>query len=335
MQTILEDLYRGKHLDQQRTMGAIKRIMRGELNETEISALLIALKMKGENPQEIAGAARALRESATPFSRPEGQILDTCGTGGDGFGTINISTVVGLVAAECGVKVAKHGNRAVSSLSGSSDLLSKLGVKLDCSPKQSRRCLDTLNFCFLMAPQYHQGVRFAMPVRQKLKTRTLFNLIGPLANPAVPDVQLMGVYDNKLLLPMAEALHSLGCKRAFVVNGGGMDEIALHTETIVAYLNEGRIRKIVIKPEQAGLKRTSLNAVQLDNPDDIASASIEVMSGGGKEAHRQIVALNTAAALFLCDKTDNLEEGVEMALGVLASGRVATRLQAFAEMSHG
>ena len=334
MQAILEDLYQGKHLDLQRTKGTIKRIMRGELNETEISALLIALKIKGENPVEIAGAATALREFAKPFLRPQGQLLDTCGTGGDGKGTINISTIVALVAAECGIKVAKHGNRAVSSLSGSSDLLAQLGVKLDCSPLQSRRCLDELNFCFLMAPQYHPGVRFSMPVRQKLKTRTLFNLIGPLANPAAPDVQLMGVYDSKLLVPMAKALGKLGCKKAFLVNGGGLDEIALHTDTEVAYLNQGKISRLTITPEQAGLKRSPLSELQVKNPDDIATASLNIMAGTGLDAHHNVVALNAAAALLLCDKVKDLKEGVDMALSVLDSGQVVNRLHAFAEMSH-
>ncbi len=335
MQAILEDLYQGKDLNQEKAMGTIKRIMRGELNETEISALLIALKIKGEEPDEIAGAAKALRESATFFPRPQGQILDTCGTGGDGFGTLNVSTIVGLVAAECGIKVAKHGNRAVSSLSGSSDLLARLGVKLECAPDIARRCLDELYFCFLMAPQYHPGVRFAMPVRQKLKTRTLFNLIGPLANPAAPNVQLMGVYDPKMLLPMAEALHSLGCKRAYVVNGGGLDEIALHCDTSVAYLDDGCIKELVITPEQAGLQRCSLEEIQIQNPDDILSASRAILTGNGKKEHCNVVALNTAAALVLCDKVPNLASGVEMALNVMASGKVANRLQALVELSHG
>ena len=334
MQAALDTLYQGRDLNRRQTMAAIEKIIRGESNDAEIAALLIALKMKGESAEEIAAAAAALRQSARPFARPAGPLLDTCGTGGDGSGSINISTLVGLVAAECGVKVAKHGNRAVSSHCGSSDLLARLGVKLDCSAEQSRRCLDAVNFCFLMAPQYHPGVKFAMPVREKLKTRTLFNLLGPLANPAAPDVQLLGVYDAKLLVAMAEALHGLGCKRAFVVHGGGLDEIALHTETRVVQLHHGDISQFTITPEQAGLKRLPLAELQADASADMAAISLAILNGGGREAHRHVIALNAAAALLLCNKVGSLKEGTELALSVLAAGRVAERLRNFAEMTH-
>lgn len=334
MQAVLEELYQGKHLDQQQTTDTIKRIMRGELSEAEISALLIALKIKGENPDEIAGAAAALRESATPFARPPGLLVDTCGTGGDGLGTLNISTLVGLVVAECGIKVAKHGNRAVSSTCGSYDLLARFGARLDCSPAQSRRCLDELNFCFLSAPHYHPGVRFAMPVRQKLKTRTLFNLIGPLANPAAPDVQLMGVYDAGLLVPMARALGRLGCRKAFVVNGGGLDEIALHTETAVACLDNGEVTTFTFTPEQAGLARVPLHALQVRDAEACYVAALDALQGAGRIAHQHAVALNAAAVLLLCGHVEDLKAGAGMALAALASGRVAARLHAFVALSH-
>ena len=334
MQTMLEDLYKGKDLNEQQLMATMKRIIHGESNEVEISALLIALKIKGESPKEIAGVAQALRETAKPFPRPDEILVDTCGTGGDGKGTINISTITGLVAAECGLKVVKHGNRSVSSKCGSSDILAQLGVKLDCSPEQSRQCLDELNFCFLMAPIYHQGMKHAMPVRQKLKTRTLFNLIGPLTNPSQPDIQLMGVYDAKLLKPMAEALNKLGCKRAFVVNGGGLDEIALHTETNVAYLNKGEISNMVITPEEVGLERIPLEELMIDDTENTAEMMTELVSGKGKTAYRNAIAINTAAILFLADKVNSLKEGVTMALSVLNTDRVASRLHSFVEMSN-
>ncbi len=334
MQSLLEALYQGKGLSRQQSEWAMEQIVYGEANETEIAAFLVALKIKGETAEEIAGAALALRKSALPFSRPDECLLDSCGTGGDGLHTINISTLVGLVAAECGVKVAKHGNRAVSSRSGSSDLLARLGVKLDCSPQQSRRCLEALNFCFLMAPHYHPGVKFAMPVRQRLKSRTLFNLIGPLANPAAPEVQLLGVYDAKLLLAMAEALRDLSCKEAFVVNGGGLDEIALHTETQVAHLHEGAIKQFTITPEQAGLQRVPLAELQVDASEDMAAIARAILNGSGQEAHNQVLALNTAAALLLYKKVSSLKEGTELALRVLAGGRVAARLQNLAALSH-
>ncbi|WP_144393477.1 anthranilate phosphoribosyltransferase [Pleionea sediminis] len=335
MNALMESLYQGNHLDSEQTSDMIRRIVEGELSEAEISALLVALKIKGESAEEIAGAASALRASATPFARPSDLVVDTCGTGGDGLGTINISTIVGLVAAECGVKVAKHGNRSVSSKSGSSDVLQRLGVKLDASPQIAAKSLEQLNFCFLFAPMYHPGVKHVMPVRTALKTRTLFNLIGPLANPALPDVQLMGVYDPNLLVTMAEALQRLGCQKAFVVNGGGLDEMALHTETKVAYLNEGSIEQLTIAPEQAGLDRVDLRELQMDDPVEIAAALLCVLKGHGKKAHIDAIAFNTAAVLFLTDKVKTLKSGVDMAKEVIASGRVAERLEAIVEMSHG
>ncbi|NVJ50179.1 MAG: anthranilate phosphoribosyltransferase [Gammaproteobacteria bacterium] len=335
MNQILEALYQGDHLNKTQTETLVTSIVKGELSEIEISALLVALKMKGESSEEIAGAANALRASATPFARPEGNIVDTCGTGGDGLGTINISTVVALVCAECGVPVAKHGNRSVSSKSGSSDVLQRFGLKLDITPDVAARCLREENFCFLFAPQYHPGVKHVMPVRTALKTRTLFNLIGPLANPAAPNIQLMGVYDPKLLAQMAQALGKLGCEKAMVVNGGGLDEIALHCDTQVAYLDNGRVTEMTITPEQAGLKRVPLESLQLDDPDEIAAALLCLIKGIGKPEHNDVVALNSAAVLLMSEKVSSLKEGVERAKEAILSGRVAERLARVVELSHG
>ncbi|WMS87400.1 anthranilate phosphoribosyltransferase [Pleionea litopenaei] len=335
MNQILESLYQGDHLDRQQTEKLITRIVQGQLTEIEISALLVALKFKGESSDEIAGAASALRASATPFPQVQGTVVDTCGTGGDGLGTINISTIVGLVAAECGVKVAKHGNRSVSSKSGSSDVLQRFGVKLDVTPDVAARCLEQENFCFLFAPLYHPGVKHVMPVRTALKTRTLFNLIGPLANPAAPNVQLMGVYDPKLLVTMAKALQQLGCQKAMVVNGGGLDEIALHCPTNVAFLNNGEITEEVITPEQAGLEQAPLSRLQIDDPEAIAAALLCVVKGVGQREHNDVVALNTAAVLLLADKVANLAEGVKVAQEAILSGRVAQRLARIAELTNG
>ncbi|NVJ61024.1 MAG: anthranilate phosphoribosyltransferase [Gammaproteobacteria bacterium] len=334
MNAIMETLYRGEHLEKEQTEQVIQQIVNGELGEAEISALLVALKIKGESAAEIAGAASALRASATPFKRPVGTVVDTCGTGGDGFGTINISTVVGLVAAECGVKIAKHGNRSVSSKSGSSDLLQRFGVKLDVTPDVAAECLEKENFCFLFAPLYHPGVKHVMPVRTALKTRTLFNLVGPLANPALPNVQLMGVYDPDLLETMAYALKNLGCEKAFVVNGGGLDEIALHCETNVAILENGNVTLTTFKPEDAGLERAPLKSLQISDPDEIAAALLCVIKGVGKKEHQQVIALNTAAVLLLNNAVDNLEQGVSVAMEVIQSGRVEKRLKRIAELTN-
>ena len=208
----LNTLYQGQSLSRESTRDAFGQVVRGEVDPIVLASLLTALKIKGETPEEIAGAAEALLAEARDFPRPDYEFCDIVGTGGDGLNTINVSTTSALVAAACGLKVAKHGNRSVSSKSGSSDLLDKMGIKLDMSPAQARRCLDELGICFLFAPQYHAGVRHAMPVRQALKTRTLFNVLGPLINPARPTYQLMGVYAPELVRPIAETLLALGLK---------------------------------------------------------------------------------------------------------------------------
>lgn len=208
----LNTLYQGQSLTRDAARDAFGQVVRGEVDPIVLASLLTALKIKGETPEEIAGAAEALLAEARDFPRPDYAFCDIVGTGGDGLNTINVSTTSALVAAACGLKVAKHGNRSVSSKSGSSDLLDKMGIKLDMSPAQARRCLDELGVCFLFAPQYHAGVRHAMPVRQALKTRTLFNVLGPLINPARPSFQLMGVYAPELVGPIAKTLLALGLK---------------------------------------------------------------------------------------------------------------------------
>jgi len=252
MHDALEQLYRGQDLSRETLQQLFDVLLRGEMDPIILSSLLTALKIKGESPAEIAGAASALLAAAKPFPRPDYAFCDIVGTGGDGLHTINVSTLSALVGAECGIKVAKHGNRSVSSKTGSSDLLDKLGVRLDMSPAIARRCLDEENVCFLFAPQYHSGIRHAMPVRNALKTRTIFNVLGPLINPARPSYQLMGVYSAELVRPIAETLQQLGLPRGMVVHGAGLDEIAVHGTTQVADINEGQIREYTLTPEDFG-----------------------------------------------------------------------------------
>lgn len=240
MTVSLEGLYRGESLTAEQTEQLFGELLRGEMDPIVLSSLLTAMKVKGESPSEIEGAARALIAAAKPFPRPDYEFCDIVGTGGDGLYTINISSTAAIVGATCGIKVAKHGNRSVSSKTGSSDLLEKLGIKLDMSPETARRCLDEANICFLFAPHYHSGMRFAAPVRQALKTRTIFNVLGPLINPARPTYQLMGVYSPELLEPIAETLQALGLKKGMVAYGSGLDEIAVHGETQVAEINDGK-----------------------------------------------------------------------------------------------
>lgn len=310
-------------------------LVAGGLSDIEISALAIALKVKGERPEEIVGAARALRRAAVKFDAPAYPYADTCGTGGDGAHTVNISTAVAFVAAACGVPVAKHANRSVSSRCGSLDLLEAVGARIDAPPEVARRCLDEAGVCVLDARQYHQGIRHAMPVRKALATRTIFNVLGPLVNPASPAYQLVGVYDPDLCRPLAEALGQLGCRAALVVHGAGLDEIALHGATHAVLLKDGDCRELTITPEQAGLERAPIEALKGGGPADNARSFVKVLQGLGSQAHRDAVALNTGALLWLAGSEPDLSAGVARAQASLLAGAPYARLQDFIRLSHG
>src|SRR5687767_9555083 len=221
----LMQLYSGRSLDQSAAQGLFEELVAGALGEPMIAAMLVALRLKGETADELIGAARALRAADAPFPRPDYLFADSCGTGGDGAGTINVSTAAAFVAAAAGLPVAKHGNRSVTSRCGSADVLEQLGVKLEIGAEQSRRALDETGICFLFAPLYHPGLRHAGPVRRALKIRTIMNVLGPCVNPAEPQVQLLGVADPALLEPVARTLAALGVANALVVHGSGLDEI--------------------------------------------------------------------------------------------------------------
>jgi anthranilate phosphoribosyltransferase len=268
MREILESLCRREHMSLEQTKDIFTRLVAGELSEATIAALLIALKAKGETPEEIAGAAMAMRQAALtlPFGETVPDLGDSCGTGGDGTQTLNISTAAAIVAAEAGVKVAKHGNRAISSQCGSADVLKSCGVNIEATPKDAVKLLADLNICFLFAPQYHAGMRYAMPVRQALKTRTMFNLLGPLVNPARPKWQVLGVYDPTLSLPIARTLQLLGCTAALVVHGGGLDEIALHAPTQAAWLHDNEIETITLDAASLGLSPNRLEQLRGGTP---------------------------------------------------------------------
>ncbi|MEO8448549.1 MAG: anthranilate phosphoribosyltransferase [Gemmatimonadota bacterium] len=333
--TDLLDTLRHRSLDQVESFEAFTDLVRGHCSEIEIAALLAALKTRGETPPEIAGAAQALRASALPFPKPAYSVADTCGTGGDGAGTVNISTAAAFIAAECGVPVAKHGNRAISSRSGSADVLEALGVKLDPAPEVARRCLDEAGVCFLFAPAYHPGIKQAMGVRRALRTRTLFNLLGPLANPALPEWQVVGVYDAKLCRPLAETLQLLGCRAALVVNGGDLDEIALHGPTTAARLHDGRVDDLVLEPEHAGAPRSALAELSGGDPIESAAWLAGFLAGKASAAHQAAVAINAGAMLWVAAVASDLEEGYRVAHDAIRSGRAAKRLARLAEVSHG
>jgi len=335
VQHAIEQLITGQSLSYADTKALFDEIMQGNMSEIELTALLISLKIKGEVSDEIAGAAASMRENAVAFTTSSTQLADSCGTGGDGSNTINISTTAAIVAAAAGINMVKHGNRSVSSNSGSADLLKALGINIDMSPEQAARCLEQTNFTFLFAPHYHSGVRHAMGVRTSLKTRTIFNILGPLANPAAPEVQLLGVYNEALCMPMAQTLKTLGTKRAMIVHGSGTDEIALHGPTTVVELNNGELTQYTLNPSDFDLANYSLEQLAGEGPQYNANASLAILQGKGTVAHNAAIVVNVAALLYLTGKAETLKEGAKQVQTLLSSGQAMNTLSAIIEVSNG
>lgn len=331
----LNQLLANQHLSFEQSSALFDAIMNGQLNDIELTAALITLKFKGETSDEIAGAAASMRANAVPFTTSKTLLADSCGTGGDGSNTINISTTAAIVAAAAGINMVKHGNRSVSSNSGSADLLKALGINIDMSPEQAATCLENTGFAFLFAPHYHSGVRHAMGVRTALKSRTIFNILGPLANPAAPHVQLLGVYDASLCLPMAETLKTLGTQRAMVVHGAGTDEIALHGETNVVELNDGKLTEYTLTANDFGLANYSLEQLAGQGPEYNAKASLAILQGQGEDAHNAAIIANVAALLYLTGKASDLKTAAKHVTELLASGSAMNTLNAIIEVSHG
>lgn len=299
----LETLYQQQSLSQETAYTLFSEVLSGKVEHISLSALLIALKIKGQTSEEIAGAASAMRDNAQSFPRPDYVFSDLVGTGGDGHNTINISSAASVVAASCGIKVAKHGNRSVSSKSGSSDLFNGFGVDLMMPAETARKCLDQANFCFLAAPNYHHGMKYVMPVRNELKTRTIFNVLGPLANPASPDVGIYGVYSPDLLEPYAQTLLNMGHKNALVVHGSGLDEIALHGTTQAIHVCSGKLERKEFSPESFGIKPQPLKSIEGGDPAHNVEVIKQVFSGKGATAHTHAIAMN-AAALYQLHNLD-------------------------------
>jgi len=325
----------GGDLDQDQSEALFTTLVEGRLPDPLITAAFVALRMKGETAAELTGAARALRAAALPFPRPDYTFADSCGTGGDCSGSINVSTSAGLVAAACGLPVVKHGNRSFTSKCGSADVLEALGARLDASPEQSRAALDATGFCFLLAPFYHPGIAHAGPVRRALKVRTVMNLLGPCLNPARPDVQLLGVAAPEMLRPIAETLRALGVARALVVHGSGLDEVALHGETQAVRLSGGELEDMTLTPEQAGLEHQPVEAIAGGDPAENAARLLALLDGRASPAERSVVALNAGALLLTAGRAADLREGVGAALDAIGSGAARKLLRDFIEASHG
>jgi len=298
--------------------------LRGEPTPAQVAAALTAMRMRGETVSEITASARAMRRAATMLDHPF-EVIDVCGTGGDGLRTLNISTAVAFVAAGGGLKVAKHGNRALSSKSGTADVLAALGVNLHPSADQQRRALETAGICFLFAQAHHGAMRHVSPIRAELGFRTLFNLLGPLTNPAGARRQVVGVYSDRWVEPLARVLGALGAERAWVVHGQGMDEMSLAGETHIAEYREGAVRLFTVTPESVGLPRAEIAMLSGGEPADNARALTALLDGEAGP-YRDVVLLNAAAAFLVGDKVETLREGVALAAAVIDDGRARAAL---------
>lgn len=325
---ILKGVASGERLDAEASRLAFEAIMSGGVSETRIAAFLTALAVREPSEDEILGAARAMRGAMREIRAPE-KAIDLCGTGGDGHGTLNVSTATSFVVAGCGVPVAKHGNRNMSSRSGAADVLEALNVRIDLSPQAAEGCLAEIGLCFLFAPNFHPAMKHVAAVRRELGFRTIFNLLGPVCNPARIRRQLLGVYSARWLRPLAAVLQGLGTEKAWVVHGAdGLDEMTTTTMTNVCALTGESMREFDVEPEELGLVRVPLDRLKGGSASDNADAIRELLAGA-KGPFRDIVLLNAAAALVVADKVDTLQAGISLAGQAIdsgAAGAVLSRL---------
>ncbi len=305
----------------------MEQLVSGECSDSQIEEFLLMLREKGETAEEIAAAAKVMRKHALAFPENIPDLLDTCGTGGDNQRLLNVSTLSALVACAAGAKVAKHGNRSVSSVCGSADLLEMLGIKIDLPPEKILQCIHETGFGFFFAPAFHPATRFAMPARKKIKGKTIFNLLGPLANPAGASRQLLGVYESRLVPVMAEVLLKLGTQHAFVVYGtDGVDEISLSAETLIAEIKDGKISHSKALPEDFNLKREPLENLRVSSKEESCQTALKVIQGDVGAASK-ITCINAAAALYLAGKAKSLKEGLLLAMDALENGNVEKKLK--------
>jgi len=336
IQKAIDALSRYGHLQAEQAESVMRQIMTGGASEAQIGAYLMALSMKGETTDEITGSARAMRDEATKVpTATDADMLDTCGTGGDRSGTFNISTTVAFVAAGAGIPVAKHGNRAATSKSGSADVLAALGVNFDLSPEQVGRCIDEIGIGFLFAPMLHPAMRYAIGPRRELGIRTIFNILGPLTNPAGAQRQLMGVFAHSLTDLLAQVLKDLGIKSAMVVNGyGGLDELTVTGPNRISYLEEnGAISHLDVDPTELGFHMASIDDLKGGESDDNAEIARRILNGADRGPKRDIVLLNAGAAIMTGGRASSIPDGIVMARDSIDSGAALQKLDALIEFS--
>jgi len=322
------ELVNGNDLSLEQTRKVMNQIMSGEATNAQIGSFLTAMRTKGETIDEITACAMVMREKCTKI-HPKTDVLDIVGTGGDEVSTFNISTVSSFVIAAGGVPVAKHGNRSVSSKCGSADLLEALGVNINLTAEQSAKNLDEIGICFMFAPTYHASMKYAGPVRKELGIRTIFNILGPLANPAGANMQLLGVYDENLVEPLANVLNKLNVKRGMVVHGhDGLDEITLTDTTTICEITDGKINSFFITPEQLGLKRCQLSDLIGGEKEENALIALDILNGK-RGPKRDVVVLNSAFCLYLSHNDITLRDCVKMAEDIIDSGLAKKKLDDF------
>jgi anthranilate phosphoribosyltransferase len=335
----LEQLLAGRDLAHVDMLAVMQQVMGGELTPAQIAGLVIALRQKGESVDEITAAAEVMRALSTKVEIADNtHLIDTCGTGGDGIQTFNVSTVSAFVAAAAGAKVAKHGGRSVSSTCGSADVLEALGVNVNLTPQQVAKCVSDIGIGFMFAPNHHSAMKHAAPVRRELGVRTIFNLLGPLTNPANAKRQVMGVFSKDLTLKLAKVLKNLGSEHVLVVHGAdGMDEISFTGDTFVAELKDGKISEYTLNPAQFGLKIHALKSIRVENAEQSKAMILDVLAGksnaGTQSAARDIVLLNAGAAIYMAGLQASIHAGVEHAAKVIDSGAAKQKLNDLIRLS--
>ena len=316
----IEKISSGDSLKKEEIKKVFLSIMNNECNDAEIISFLMTLKTKGESVEEITGAAEVLREMCHKLNLPSDKLVDTCGTGGDGQNTFNVSTASAIVASAAGVKIAKHGNKSISSKSGSADLLEHAGINIDLNEEQSKKCFEEHGITFMFAPKYHKAMKNVAKVRQSIKTRTIFNVLGPLSNPANAKFQILGVYDKKLVTPIAKVVQELGVKKALIVHSEeGLDEISCEKNTYVAEIDNGEIKEYKINPKDFGLEPCSLESLKVKNVEESYKIFIEMLENKNKEAVNMIC-LNAGAAIYVSGIKKSLEESILFAKEIIESG---------------
>jgi len=318
---------KGENLTVQEATESMNEIMEGKATPSQIAAFITALRLKGETVEEITGCAKVMREKALHIDTETKTIVDTCGTGGDGTNTFNVSTVTAFVVAGGGLLVAKHGNRSVSSQCGSADVLRTLGVNIDIPVEKTKECLEKVGIGFLFAPLYHSAMKYALPSRREIGIRTIFNILGPLTNPAGANVQVMGVYSPDLTETLAQVLKNLGTRACFVVHGeGSFDEISITSKTKMSQLKEGKVKTYYIQPEDFGMKSATLEDIRGGDATKNAQIIRKILEGE-KSPRRDIVLLNAGAAFVAADKAKDMKEGIELARQSIDSGKAKKKLE--------